>query len=189
VRRPTGRPGLTAALAVILLAGCSSSATQGAAAPSSVPPTAVAATPTVAPTPSATPFASSSDEAGAHAFVVAYLAEWDHAFATGDTSKMATYQLASCFCVKAVTEINATYAAGGSYVGARFTILKWAYGDHGPAFARTAVSFQADRIVTKMPGEKDIVEPEMYGHYFLDLRRSGNHWQISAIRLKQVPKP
>jgi hypothetical protein len=177
-------------LLVVVAAGCSSSATHGASpAPASGAPSAAAVTPSVEPTPSATPFVSSADEAGAKAFVVSYYAELDKAFASGDTSRLTPYRLATCICVKSETGIRSTYDAGGSIVGAKLTILKWAYGAHGPAFARTAIAFHATSLTDKMPGKKDVTEREVYGDYFIDLRRLENHWQISDIRFKEVPAP
>ena len=177
-------------LLVVVAAGCASSSSTGAsAAPVSVAPTSAAASPTVSPTPSATPFVSSGDEAGAHAFVVAYYAELDRAFASGDTSRLTPFRLASCACVKAELAIRKTYDAGGSIVGAFLRITKWVYGDHGPAFAKTGIAFYASAITDKLPGKEDVVEREIYGHYFLDLTRTAGHWTISAIRFKEVPKP
>jgi hypothetical protein len=121
--------------------------------------------------------------------VAAYYAEWDRALATGDTSRMATYRLASCICVKAETSIKATYQAGGRTFGAKLTILRWAYGAHGPSFARTAIAFYATAMTYKVPGKADETDPALYGDYFIDLRRVGTHWVISATRFKEVPAP
>jgi hypothetical protein len=145
--------------------------------------------PTVSPTPSATPFVSSGDEAGAKAFVAAYYAEWDRALATGDTSRMKTYRLDSCVCAKAEMNIESTYRAGGKIVGARLTILKWAYGAHGPAFARTAIAWHATAMTFKVPGRADHTDRALYGDYFIDLRREGTRWFISTTRFKEVPAP
>jgi hypothetical protein len=181
---------LAAASALTLLAGCASSATQGAEpAPVSVAPKTVAATPSVAPTPSATPFGSTADEAGAHAFVLAYYTEWERALTTGDTAGMLPYRLATCTCANFDRKIRTTYRAGGSFVGAQINVYKWVYGAHGPAFARTGIEFSVSKITDKVPGKKDHVEPAVYLRHFVDLRRVDNHWVISEIRYKVVSAP
>ncbi len=159
-RRCVGAVGL---LGVITggLVGCASSPTRSAAVPSSTPVARVtvapAATPSVAPTPtptpavSATPFVSSADEAGAHDFVVAYFAELNRAYATGDVSRLKPYRLDTCICVKKEEHIVQVYKAGGRISGVSYTILGWAFGDHGPAFARTAVHFHSAAIRHEWP--------------------------------------
>ena len=119
----------------------------------------------------------------------AYYAEWDRALATGDTSRMATYRLATCICVNAETQIRATYGAGGSVTGSKITILRWAYGAHGPAFARTAIAIHSTATTFKIPGKADQTDPAVYGDFFVDLHRVGTHWVISATRYKEVPAP
>jgi Family of unknown function (DUF6318) len=177
-------------LLVVALAGCASAAPHGATlAPVSVAPLTATPTPAPAPTPSATPFLSTADEAGAKAFVTAYFAEWDRALATGDTSRMESFRLATCVCVRAETRIKATYAAGGTITGAKLTVLKWAYGAHGPAFARTAIAFHATATTYKIPGSPDLTDPALYGDYFVDLRRSGTHWIVSDVRYKELSAP
>jgi hypothetical protein len=177
-------------LLLVVTAGCSSSASHGASlAPASVAASTAAVTPSAAPTPSARPFASSADEAGAKAFVAAYYAEWDRALATGDTSEMVPYRLATCSCAKFDRDIRSTYDTGGSLVGATIDIYKWVYGDHGPTFARTGIEFSISKIIDKTPGKKDFVEPAVYLRHFIDLRRVGAHWVISEIRYKVVSAP
>ena len=172
-------------LLVVVAAGCSSSATHGASsAPVAVAPSSAAATPSVTPTPSATPFVSSADEAGAKAFVVAYYAELNRAFATGDTSRLGVFHVASCSCAKFDKEIRTAYDAGGSISGAKITVTKWVYGDHGPAFAKTAVAFSLPAITTRSPGKKDVFEAALRVFHVLDLRRVGGSWVISDIRYK-----
>jgi hypothetical protein len=102
---------------------------------------------------------------------------------------MAPYRLPSCSCAKVETRTKTTYGAGGSITGAQLTILKWAYGAHGPAFARTAIAFHATATTFKVPGHADKTDPDLYGRYFVDLRRVGAHWVISAIRFMEVPAP
>jgi hypothetical protein len=171
-------------LLVVVTAGCASSAATGASpAPVAVAPSAVV-TPTVSPTPSATPFVSSGDEAGAHAFVLAYYAELNRAFVTGDTSRLAPYRLATCSCLKFDHEIRTAYDAGGSISGAEITVTKWVYGDHGPAFAKTAVAFSLPEVTIRIPGRKDVVEAALRVFHVLDLRRRGATWVISEIRYK-----
>src|SRR4051812_115384 len=106
-------------------AGCSSGAAKGAAPPPppasspSAPARASArVSPRPTPTASATPFVSSADEAGAYAFVKAYFAELDRAYATGDVSRLATYRLATCSCVGFERDIRRYYDVGGRLVGA-----------------------------------------------------------------------
>jgi hypothetical protein len=172
---------------VILSTACSSSAAHGATtAPVSAPQSTAAATPTVVPTPSAMPFVSSADEAGAKAFVFAYYAELNRAFATGDTSELAVYHLVSCSCTDFDDEIRAAYEAGGSISGAKLAITKWAYGDHGPAFAKTAIEFTVPAITTRVPGKQDVVAHASRAIHVLDLRRVGSRWVISTIRYKEV---
>jgi hypothetical protein len=172
-------------LLVVVTAGCSSSSSTGASAAAvSVAPTSVAASPTVSPTPSATPFVSSGDEAGAHAFVLAYYAELNRAFATGDTSRLAVYRLGTCSCLKFDNEIRTAHDAGGSIDGAKIVVTKWVYGDHGPAFAKAAVAFSFPTITTRIPGKPDVVEAALRIYHVLDLRRQGGAWVISDIRYK-----
>jgi hypothetical protein len=182
-------------LLTVVTVGCSSSSTQGAsrgAHPSLGPSAAVPSVktrPSAVPTPTATPFTTSADEAGARAFVAAYMREWDRALATGDTSRMATYRIDSCVCVKGERTIKATYTAGGIIVGGKLTILRWAFGAHGPAFARTAIAFHATTMTYKTPGKRDVIDRALYGDYLIDLRRAGEHWIISDIRFKEVAAP
>lgn len=176
-------------LLVVVTAGCSSAATRGASpipASTSAVSASVAATPPVSPTPVAKPFVSSADEAGAHAFVVSYYTELDKAFATGDTSRLVPYRLATCVCVKSERLIQKAYGAGGSIVGAKLTIQRWVYGDHGPAFAKTGIAFYATGATHKMLGKKDVTQRQVYGRYFIDLRRLADRWVISTIRFKEV---
>jgi hypothetical protein len=135
---------------------------------------------------SATPFVSSGDEAGAYAFVKAYFAELNRAYATGDVAELATYRLPTCICVRTDKLIRTTYSAGGRITGVNFTVLKWAYGAHGPSFARTAVSFHNSVIRHVLPGKPTVVEPPLDGFYAIDLRRQQDHWVISDIRFKRA---
>ncbi len=115
-RRCLGAVGLLVLIGGGLL-GCASSPTRSAAIPAAAPSVSMTprATPSPTPTPtvSATPFVSTADEAGAHAFVLAYFAELDRAYATGDVSRLKPYRLDTCICVKNEKTHPETYAAGG----------------------------------------------------------------------------
>lgn len=178
------------------LAGCASAPTSAAAAP---PPSAsvrasagasVTPSPTPTPTPtprvSATPFVSAADEAGAYAFVKAYFAELNRAYATGDVSRLAPYRQPTCICVGKETGIVEAYASGGRIAGVSFNVLKWAYGAHGPSFARTAIYFQLGAVRHLSPGKPTVVDPPISGLYAIDLRRMQDHWSISDIRFERA---
>jgi hypothetical protein len=138
------------------------------------------------PSASATPFLSPADEAGAHAFVLAYLRELDRAYATGDVSRLKPYRLDTCVCVKKEQRIVDVYSAGGRITGASYTVLGWAYGAHGPAFARTAIRFHSAAIRHHWPERPTEVDPAIDGYYAIDLRRVSAHWAISDIRFKRA---
>ena len=193
-RRCSGAVSLLAVV-VVALSGCASTPTTAAAA---VPPSAAvlaspsspssspSPTPSASPTASATPFVSSADEAGAHAFVVAYFAELNRAYATGDVSRLATFRTATCICIKSEKLITSTYAAGGRIAGAHFTVLGWAWGAHGPAFARTAVAVEVPAVRRGVPGRPLVTEAAAHGYWAIDLRRQLGRWTISDIRVKRV---
>ena len=177
------------------LAGCASTPTPASAAPPSAsarvsvgasasPSPSASPTPSPTPRASATPFVSPADEAGAHAFVVAYFAELNRAYATGDVSRLAPYREPTCICVRFEARIAGVYSKGGRITGAAFEVLKWAFGAHGPAFARTAVYFHATAIRHELPGEKSEVDSPVNGYYAIDLRRQQDHWAISDMRFK-----
>ncbi len=181
------------------LVGCASSPTRSAAVPSSTPVVRVtappAASPTASPSPtpsptpsvSATPFVSPADEVGAHDFVVAYFAELNRAYATGDVSRLKPYRLDTCICARSERLILDTYKAGGRIVGVNFEVLGWAWGAHGPAFARTAIKVHVTPGKHELPGKPTVVDPVVDGYYAVDLRReSGGYWAISDIRGKRV---
>jgi hypothetical protein len=128
---------------------------------------------------------STADEAGAHAFVVAYFAELDRAYATGDVSRLRPYRLDTCTCAKNEKLIRSTYVGGGKMAGVHFDVLKWVYGAHGPAFARTAISFSLPAISHIVPRKPVVVEPPLEGYYAIDLTRLGDHWVITEIRFKR----
>jgi hypothetical protein len=179
-----------------VLAGCASATTRAAAVPSAsasavVAPSVIATpsaspSPTPTPTASATPFVSSADEAGAHAFVVAYFAELDRAYATGDVSRLKPYRLDTCICVRLERRIAGVYAQGGHITGASLQVLGWAYGAHGPAYARTAIYFHSTAISHVIPGRPTETDPALKGYYAVDLRRDRTHWVISDIRFKKA---
>jgi hypothetical protein len=172
------------------LVACASSPTRSAAIPASAPSVSVTPrvtlTPTPTPTASATPFVSAADEAGAHAFVLAYFAELDRAYATGDVSRLKPYRLDTCVCAQNEKLIRRTYTGGGKIRGVKFEVLNWVYGAHGPAFARTAISFSLPAVSHILPGKPVVVEPPLDGYYAIDLTRFSNHWTISDIRFKRA---
>src|SRR5690242_5611403 len=95
------------------LAGCASGGAPAAAPVGAERParaSSAAPSPPPSPRPSPTPFVSSADEAGAFAFVKAYFAELDRAFATGDVWQLEPYRDVSCSCVGFERQIR-NYAA------------------------------------------------------------------------------
>jgi Family of unknown function (DUF6318) len=197
--RPFIRPVRLLAVVGVAVAGCASAPTTAAVPPPSVAvsgapsasatgPGSASASPTPSPTPSssATPFVSSADEAGAYAFVKAYFAELNRAYATGDVSRLKLFREPTCICVRSEKLIVSTYTAGGRISGVSFAVLGWAFGAHGPAFARTAISFHMPSVRHEFPGKPSAVEPPVDGDYAIDLRRHSGYWVISDIRFKQV---
>lgn len=183
------------ALVGVALSGCASTPTRAATAPPNAPASAsvspspsaspsLGSTPAPSPTASATPFVSAADEVGAHAFVVAYFAELNRAYATGDVSRLVPYREPTCICVRFETRIVGVYSKGGQISGTDFQVLKWAFGAHGPAFARTAVYFHVTAIRHEIPGKPTQVDAAANGYYAIDLRRQRGHWTISDIRFK-----
>src|SRR5665213_3266643 len=157
-------------LLALFVSGCASGGPSGASPPSvkasasAAVPASASASPSATPSPAlATPFVSSGDEAGAYAFVKAYFAELDRVFASGDTAALAPYRIPTCICIRVEKNIRDVYDLGGRITGARLTILKWAYGNHGPAFARTAIYFYATPIVHHLPGKPDATDRALYG--------------------------
>lgn len=182
------------AVAGVAMAGCASTPTRAAALPSASVRTSPTASPSPSPSPtpsptpraSAIPFLSSADEDGAHAFVVAYFAEVNRAFATGDVSRLVPYREATCTCVGQEELIVKAYSAGGQITGVNIAVLGWAWGAHGPAFARTAIAFHMPATRQELPGRPTVVDPPVNGAYAIDLRREFDHWLIRDIRFKQV---
>ncbi len=180
----------------LFVSGCASGEPPSAAVPPSASASAsgspagrVSASPSPSPTASpvavASPFVSAGDEAGAYAFVKAYFAAVDRAIVSGNTDPLVPYRLPSCSCLGVEREIRSLYVDGVRLGGARLSILKWVYGDHGPAFARTAIHFHSTAI-TRISPKGRTTEPAIDGDYFVDLRRTGGRWIISDIRFKQT---
>ena len=178
------------ALLAVAAAGCGSpAATHGAAPPTASASTTLAppnrtAAPTPTPSVTATPFVTAADEAGAYAFVKAYFSSLDHAFRTGDVQALVPLRSATCSCVRFEQTIRDVYDVGGHISGAKLTILGWAFGSHGPGFARTAVYFHASQVRNVIKGKPDHVDAAFNGYYAVDLRRTGNSWVVNDVRLK-----
>jgi hypothetical protein len=173
----------------VVITGCSSSGTHAAAPPPVVRSSAATPSPVASPTPSpsATPFLSAATEAGAYAFVKAYFAELDRAYASGDVSKLAPYRQATCSCLGFERDIRSYYGRGGKIVGEKTFIDKWSLGDHGPAFARAGILFHTSDVTNTLPGRADSVTKSESGIFALDLRRVSNTWIFSDIRYGPAP--
>src|ERR1700712_2848405 len=101
------------------------------------PASTTAAAPSPQPSPSATPFVSSADEAGAFAFTRAYLAALEKAFADGDVSRLGPYRRGSCTdCLQLEKRISDQYTAGNHVRGAQLQLQKLLLGQSGPSFAK-----------------------------------------------------
>jgi hypothetical protein len=74
----------------------------------------------------------------------------------------------------------------GRITGGEFSVLGWAFGAHGPAFARTAISVHVSAARHELPGKPTVVDPPVNGYFAIDLRRQLGHWVISDIRSKRV---
>ena len=184
----------------VAIAGCSSSSPHAAAPPvspsgsvsSTSPSVGVSPTPSPSsvgtPTASATPFVSAGTEAGAYAFVKAYFAELDRAYASGDVSRLVPYRLSTCSCLGFERKIRGHYAVGDSIVGESTVIDNWEFGDHGPAFARTAILFHTVPVTIKSRSKQDIVIPRERGEFAIDLRRSGTNWVVADVRYGPGPE-
>jgi hypothetical protein len=181
------------AVTAAVVAGCGSEPSHGATPPPGPPtPSSAVASPSVTtsptatrtPTPSVTPFVSSADEAGAYAFVKAYFAELDRAYATGDVSGLVPYREATCSCILSEKDIDTYYKSGGRLSGARHTILKFATGDRGPLFFRVGVYFRAATITNHDPHGPARVTPALVADLFIDLSRLNNRWTMRDARIK-----
>lgn len=168
----------------VMITGCSSASQHAATPPPVLRSSAPAPSASVAPTPSpsATPFVSPATEAGAYAFVKAYFAELDKAYATGDVSKLEPYRRATCSCLGFERDIRSYYGRGGKIIGERTFIDKWSLGEHGPAFARVGILFHTSEVTNRLMGKPDTVTKSESGVFSLDLRRVSNSWVFSDIR-------
>jgi hypothetical protein len=166
--------------AVLLTVSCGGE--QKGAAP---PPPASASQPTAAPTPTpaATPFVSSADQAGAFAFTRAYMSELEKAFGTGDLSEMAPYRRSSCTgCRELEQRVSMVYQSGGSIRGTRIMVRQLLLGQSGPAFAKVTAVVENPASVTVNSQGASASNPPSTGSYFLLLTRQDNHWVVDELR-------
>lgn len=190
-----GRCAAACASLAVVVAGCSSSPSQGAAPPpkpaASAPSTVPHQPPNPPPTPraSATPFVSSADEAGAFAFVKAYFAAVDRAYATGDTSQLVPYRAKTCSCLGAEMDIHSYYDKGGKISGESLIIDRMVLGERGPAFARVGVLFHTPAVRNFLPGKAVTMTQPESGALALDLKRTGNTYVISEVQFKAQAPP
>src|ERR1700712_2869072 len=70
------------------------------------PASTTAAAPSPQPSPSATPFVSNADEAGAFAFVREYISRLNAASADGNTGQLTVLRTETCSCIKAETNLR-----------------------------------------------------------------------------------
>lgn len=127
---------------------------------------------------------SPGTEAGAYAFVKAYFAELDRAYATGDVSKLEPYRRASCSCLGFERDIRSYYGRGGKIVGEKFIIDRVVFGDHGPAFAEVGVAFRTPSVKNKLPNMASTTTDPESGSYALSLRRVANRYIVSEIQYR-----
>lgn len=173
--------GLLAALLVTVSCGGNQ---KGATPP---PPVAAAPSATATPTPSATPFVSSADQAGAFAFTRAYFDELNRAFASGATTTLATFRKPSCSCTAIETTINETYGQGGRITGQQAKVEGLSSGETGPSFFKVTAELTVTpgRAFSRAGEQRDL--QGVQGNYYLLLTRDGDHWVIDSVATQVSP--
>ncbi len=178
MRTPTGtllRAGLTAAVSLALVAGCSDD-----------PKPATLKTPTATPTSTTASPTPSTPEAQIEATMRAYFEATNNAIKTGDVTELKSFSSMGCPCRKVVKSIIKTVEAGGRFEGLRYDVQRISVHD---VDGNTGLA----EVVAHLPpykvfdGDGAVTEDSPGGklHTDFSLVRSGDRWIIgNALNLE-----
>ncbi len=141
--------------------------------------------------PTITDAVKQKNKAGVRAAVEAFVAAWNHAATTGETAGLESMSTRSCdLCMGAIKTAQDTYAAGGSYGNADWSVRAYDFRgfEGGTAYVEVTVDTEPNTYVPSA-GASPLTSQGRKGElHFLQLRWDANKgWRVAALDPRVEP--